>query len=120
MEKLENGSRGVSMMVLFLDVFFFFRGVLVLWPLLLHFAFACRWSIVGLRWLASLSGKAGHGIACSVFCITERLERRCFDVPPFLRIIEESYSYPSNGRFGQFMTDGLKLVGKLVGDLLIV
>ena len=32
---------------------------------------------------ASLLGKAGRGIACSVLCINKRLERRCFDVHPF-------------------------------------
>lgn len=79
MENMRNVSRGFDDGAL-LDAFCFSRGVLVLRPLPSPFAFACRWSIVEWRWLASLLGKADSGIACSVSCITKRLERRCFDV----------------------------------------
>jgi hypothetical protein len=77
--KYEEWLPGDSMMVLF-------------WMFLLLSGCACspafavalrsRLPVVdcGMAMACFSLGKAGHGIACSVFCITKRLERRCFDV----------------------------------------
>jgi hypothetical protein len=79
--KYEEWLPGDSMMVLFFGCFHFFRGVLVLRPLPLPLRFRLPVVDCGMVMACFSLGKAGHGIACSVFCITKRLERRCFDVP---------------------------------------
>lgn len=68
------------MMVLFW-MFLLLRGVLVLRAFVVVFCFRLPVVDCGMAMACcSLSGKAGHGIVRSVFCITKGLERRFFHV----------------------------------------
>lgn len=86
-KKMRNGFKGFDDGAFFFlsGSFYFLSGRACS---LLASAVAFRFRPAGGRlWdcdgFASLLGKAGRGIACSVLCINKRLERRCFDVHPF-------------------------------------